>query len=296
MGGYCTERLKQNIVSHMRLFNNNEKRIIKQLVDDTASSQVYLPINAFNDIFFSRDVGFDTNGKMELVFPYNASGVPSHEELIPIYNEVLERVLLIDYLEKEGVVYIVPASTSVNSLTHVGNIVRLGRISMEIDPQIGNILLKCMNRPLYVSETLRQYVDCGFKSLEELALDESKKQTKYSFLALLLSILAIVISLFQTCNGGVELEGDSNDSINRTTNILLNYMQNNLEPKLEGTMNNTAEIKLKLADTIVVRCISKDKVRKYNKQVKPDECVKYLKVNVCQDTIVSKAVISNSLN
>lgn len=208
----------------MRLFNQSEKRIINQLVVDGTNSLMYLPINVFNDIFISRDIGFDSTSGMELVFPYNENGVPTPAELIPIYNEVLERALLIDYLEKEGLVYIVPASSSVNSLTHVGNVVRLNRVSMQINPSIGNILLKCMNRPLYVSETLKQYVESSFKSLEEQSLDESKKQTKYSYLALLLSILAIVVSLFQTCDGGSSDSITENDSISNSTTLMLNYM------------------------------------------------------------------------
>ena len=160
----------------MRLFSQKEKRIIRQLVVESSNSTIYLPINAFNDIFVSRDIGFDSTTEMDLVFPYNATGIPSHEELIAVYNDVLERALLIDYLEKDGLVYLVPASTSVNSLTTVGNVVRLNRISMQIDSSIGDILLKCMNRPLYVSETLKQYVESDFKSLEELSLDESKNK------------------------------------------------------------------------------------------------------------------------
>lgn len=241
----------------MRLFSQNEKRIIKQLVVESSNSTIYLPINAFNDIFVSRDIGFDSTTEMDLVFPYNATGIPSHEELIAVYNDVLERALLIDYLEKDGLVYLVPASTSVNSLTTIGNVVRLNRISMQIDSSIGDILLKCMNRPLYVSETLKQYVESDFKSLEELSLDESKKQTKYSYRALLLSILAIIISLFQTCGSRTESDEQNvtADTINSSANVLLNYMQNNLEPKIEGTMNNTAEIKLGMSDTLVVKCV-----------------------------------------
>lgn len=279
----------------MRLFNQNEKRIINQLVVDGTNSSMYLPINVFNDIFISRDIGFDSTSGMDLVFPYNANGAPTPDDMIPIYNEVLERALLIDYLEKEGLIYIVPASSSVNSLTHVGNIARLNRVSMQINPLIGNILLKCMNRPLYVSETLKQYVNCGFKSLEEQSLDESKKQTEYSYWALLLSILAIIISLFQTCDGGSRNNTTESDSISNSTTLLLNYMQNNIEPKLEGTMNNTADLKVRLADTIVVNCISDNKTTRPTRRVNADGCVKYIKVNTCQDTIVNKDILSSGV-
>lgn len=274
----------------MRLFNEREKRIIRQLVEGSSVTEMYLPINVFDDIFNGRNVGFFGEGTMELVFPYNAKGEPSIEDTIPIYNEILERVLLIDYLDKEGLVYIVPTSTSVNKLTRIGNVSKLNRITMLIDPTIGEILLRCMNRPLYVSETLIDYVRNGFKSLEEQAFDESKKQTRYSSIAIFLAMITIIISLFQSCCSTYYTRCDSNDTatLEIPINAMLNYMQNDLDLKLNTTMNNTVEINAKLRDSVIVKnpckCTPKNKYSK----VKKDECVNYMRVNTCQDTVINK--------
>ena len=71
---------------------------------------------------------------------------------------------------------------------------------MSIDNSIGEILLRCMNSPIYISETLKDYVRSGFMSLEEQALSETKKQTKNSCWAVVLAFLTIIISLIQTCS------------------------------------------------------------------------------------------------
>ena len=250
-------------------------------------------------IFFNgRNVGFYGNNPMELVFPNNANGVPQTEELLSIYNEILERALLIDYLEKEGLIYIVPTSTSVNELTKIGNVSLLNRISMQIDPIIGEILLKCMNRPMYVSETLKDYVQSGFKSLEEQALDETKKQSRYSFYAVVLAIMTIIISLFQNCGRHVNTNHIANDSTSVIVpiNAILNYMHTNLDAKVETTMKNTAEINAKLSDSIILKnpCNCNFTAKPKSKQI-VDGCVKYIRVNTCQDTVVGKNTIKHKL-
>ena len=126
----------------MRLFSEKEKQIILQLLDQSSRTNTYLPINVFDDIFNGLDVGFYGSGPMEFIFPYDANGIPSADRMISIYNEILERALLIDYLEKDGLIYIVPSSTSVNRLTEIGNVSRLDRVAMSIDNSIGEILLR----------------------------------------------------------------------------------------------------------------------------------------------------------
>lgn len=233
----------------MRLFNSKEKTIIQQLINGTANSLVYLPINVFNDIFQSRDVGFIGDSTMELVFPRIEND--SINKSLTIYNDILERVLLIDYLEKEGLIYIIPTSTSVYETKTFGNVFTLNRTVMKIDQSIGEILLKCINRPVYVSETLKDYVNNGFKSLEDLALEETKKQTKYSFYAVILAFVAIIISMLQMCK-----EGNSetkSEELSVPINGIFNYMQNNLNNKLDATINNAAEIKAKLCNSILIK-------------------------------------------
>lgn len=291
----------------MRLFNQNEKKIIQQLVDGSAKSLMYLPINVFNDILQGKDIGFiGGESSMELVFPYNEDGIPSIDELLSIYNEVLERALLINYLEKDGLIYIVPTSTSTYECTTIGNVCKHNRITMQIDQTIGEILLKCINRHLYVSETLKDYVNSGFKSLEELALEEAKKQTdfsriqteqafkqtKYGYRAVVLAFIALIISLFQICRGSYD-ETKSTEVI-VPINAILNYMQNNLDSKLDATINNTTEIKAKLCDSTTIKNPCNCKKTPVPKAKPKDNCVKYIRINTCTDTIVSKQQIEKN--
>lgn len=268
----------------MRLFNLKEKTIIQQLINGTVNSLAYLPINVFNDIFHSRDVGFIGESTMELVFPNIENG--SINEFLTIYNDILERALLIDYLEKEGLIYIIPTSTSDYKHKTIGNVIKLNRIAMKIDQSIGEILLKCINRPVYVSETLKDYVNNGFKSLEDLALEETKKQTKYSFYAVILAFVAIIISMLQMYKESYN--ETKSEELSVPINGILNYMQNNLNNKLDATINNTTEIKAKLCDSIVIKNPCNCKKQPIYKPKKKDSCIKYIQINTCQDTIISK--------
>ncbi len=227
----------------MRLFSQKEQLIINQLVIESSNTWMYLPVNLFNDIFSSKNVGFDGNN-MELVFPYDANGTPPEKEIFPIYNEILERSLLIDYLEKQGLIFLVPPSSTVNDPKTIGNVIRLDRISMKIDESIGIILLRSLTHTIHVSETLKDYVRCGFKSLEEQALIETKtqtklsqKQTKNSFITIILALIAIIISTFQTCNNNSYISSKANDStsISLPTNAMLNNGQNELDSSVNTT-------------------------------------------------------------
>lgn len=297
----------------MRLFSWNEKKIIEQLVVGATNTLEYLPINVFDDIFDRMDVGF--SGKsMDLIFPYNAN--LSCKDLLPIYNEVLERALLIGYLENEGLVYFVPMRISVNELTDLGNVNKTNnRVTMRIDERIGKILLKCMNDPMYVSETLRDYVNNGFKSLEEQMFEEAKEQTelaciqskealeqtKHSRWTVGIALITLMISIFQNCSrNNNETNFDSNSTeVVVPLNAMLNYMQNNLDGKLDATMNNTAEIKAKLCDSIVIKnpCdCKKPSTPKVKSKVKPmDNCLKYIRIDTCQDTVISKQQVGKLL-
>ena len=76
-------------------------------------------------------------------------------------------------------------------------------------------------------------------------------------------------------------------------------MLNNIEGKLDATMNNTAEIHAKLCDTINVRIKGENNIivnpgiknsqTRQKVQPKSDPCVKKVKINTCKDTIVSKS-------
>ena len=69
-------------------------------------------------------------------------------------------------------------------------------------------------------------------------------------------------------------------------------MKNNIEGKLDATMNNTADIRLMLQDTISIKVTSCPcKGSRKGPRIPPrsvDNCIKTIHINICEDTVVSK--------
>lgn len=68
-----------------------------------------------------------------------------------------------------------------------------------------------------------------------------------------------------------------------------------LDGKLEGIMNNTIEIQMIMGDSIIIsnpcNCRRQNTSNSNNMNI----CVKYVRVNVCQDTVVAKSTINDSI-
>lgn len=184
----------------MRKFSEKEKSTIQLIIEGAANSEAYLPINAYNDIFYREHVEINIQ-EMQLVFyvPKNALLYDNHKKMLDVYYEILEISLLLDYLQKEGLLYQI-SMPAVNHLNEVGGFCKSGLcgITMGIDPHIGQILLSCMNNPIFVSQTLKDLVINNFISLEEQALLEAAKQTHISRRTMILSVIALVVSIIST--------------------------------------------------------------------------------------------------
>ncbi len=307
MERYHQSEQKSNVFI-MRRFSYEENQVISMLITHTAGTQPFLPINLFNDIFQTGTVGFDCKQSL-LFFQMQYGQAPNIEYMMDVYNKLLEKTMLLEYLQSEGLVYIVHMATTTNSLYTTGTIGKPSQtVQYPVDKSISQALFQYMNEPIYVGETLKAYVETGFKSLEDLSLQEaqkqtseSRKQTFLSFLAVAISLVALMLSLMQ--NGQNDFQGDryciENDNDSRTLNIPVGVMLNNIEGKLDATMNNTAEIHAKLCDTINVRIKGENKIivnpgiknsqTRQKVQPKSDPCVKKVKINTCKDTIVSKS-------
>ena len=179
----------------MRLFSEKEKQIINILLTGVENSDTYLPINAYNDIFYGKNVEF-VPSKMQLVFYIPSGNTIDHHRILNIYYEILEISLLLDYLKKEGLLYQISMPSS-NPLSTIGgfNSNGLQGVTMAIDPNIGQILLDSISNPIYVSQTLKDLADNNFLSLEGRALKEAKIQTRLSLLAVVLSILSVILNI-----------------------------------------------------------------------------------------------------
>lgn len=314
----------------MRTFTAKENSFIGQMVDSVSVENTYLSINMFNDIFQTGKVAFDSQAAC-LSFLCENGQVPEHGYMLGVYNEILERVMLLQYLEKEGLVYLVPMPSSMGALHQIGGMQKYSkRVQFSVNPSISSYLNRLMNEPLYVGETLKAYVTNGFKTLDEMALDEARKQTKISLWSMIVAIIALIATiLLSRCdNGGFSDShvsgGDAASSVDSSKTSLtvplmgiMGVMKNSIEPKLEATMNNTADIKAKLSGTLnmnvqknssnvsnsVHNNISNSQHNNivnnnnYRYPVKTpskhpgktgQSCVKMVKVNTCKDTVVAK--------
>lgn len=325
----------------MRTFTAKENRFIGEMIESASVANAYISINMFNDIFQTGKVAFDSQAAC-LSFLCENGEIPSHDYMLGVYNKILERVMLLQYLEKEGLVYLVPMPSSMGALHQLGGIQKYSqRVQFPVNPSISSYLNRLMNEPLYVGETLKAYVANGFRTLDKMALDEAMKHTKIARWSMVVAIVALFISILLsrcdnvTSSGNVSTSGDkhSGDSYNidsSKTNLtiplvgIMGIMKNSIEPKLEATMNNTAEIKAKLCDTLNVK-MQKNSNRisnsvhnnisnsQYNNVVNNNHyrhpvkhlikvptkatksCMKMVRVNTCKDTVVAKDRVNTRL-
>lgn len=152
----------------MRRFSNEEKQIISQLVEHTKGVQPFLPINLFNDIFQIGTIGFDCQQSL-LYFSVQNGQIPNVDYMTLVYNMLLEKVMLLEYLQNEGLVYLVHMATTTNTLYTTGTISTTQQpVQYPVDQSISQALFHYMNDPIYVGETLKALVESGFKSFEDL--------------------------------------------------------------------------------------------------------------------------------
>ena len=283
----------------MRKFSEREQKVIRDLVQGASMSFTYLAINAYGDIFQREGVEF-VKPKNELIFYSSQGNIPSSDKVFAVTGEIHEVSYLIDYLEKEGLIrhFSVGTGTPEDKYPINLNVTGLVPLSVKIDPDVARILYNNLNFPIYVTQTLVSLVQDNFRTLEEQTFDEAQLQTKeaqkqscLSFIAVILALSTLLFSLlqgFKGCtNSGVHNK-DSSSEITLPITGILNYFKNNIEGKLDATMNNTADIRLMLQDTISVKVTS---CPCKGKRIPPrpvDNCIKTIRINTCEDTVVSK--------
>ncbi len=283
----------------MRKFSEREREIIRRLVDGASGSFVYLPINAYGDIFYRERVEFVYKPTPELRYYSLQGSVRNADDIFKVSSEIYEISYLIDYLEKEGMLrhFSIGTGTLKNDISGFSKAGLTG-VTVALDPAVGKMLYNNLNYPIYVTPTLESLVKDNFKTLEEQMLDEAevqtklaKKQTLLSLLAVILAMLTLLLALIQGCKG-CNGHNDTSMGINGEIIVpltgMINYIKNNIEGKLEATMNNTADIRMELQDTLTVN-VAKCPCKKYPKRIMPtDSCKRTVRINICEDTVVSK--------
>lgn len=283
----------------MRKFSEREQKVIRDLVQGASTSFTYLAICAYGDIFQRESVEFVNSS--EALFFYSPQGnIPSHEKVFQVTSEIYEVSYLIDYLEQEGLIrhFSVGTGKLEDKYPFNFNSNGLSPLSVSIDPVVARILYKNVNYPIYVTQTLISLLQDGFKTLEEQTFDEAKEQTKeakkqrrLSFIAILLAMLTLLFSAlqgFKGCTSSSVLDENSSSEITLPITGILNYLKSNIEGKLDATMNNTADIRMMLQDTISIK-VTSCPCRGKRPPLRPvDNCIKTIRLNTCEDTVVSK--------
>lgn len=178
----------------MRKFSNSEQAVIRRLVSHAKTSLSYVLINVYNDVFFQRKVEYK-NG--QLVFYREIDTIHDVDDFLSIEKEIIDTSFLIAYLKENRYIYLIDDNSIGDGLKEVGGFIKEGLtpISKDLDKRVCAILDEAMNHRVFVSTDLIQLVDDNFKTLEEQALEESRKQTEYSRKSFVVAMIALAISV-----------------------------------------------------------------------------------------------------
>lgn len=190
----------------MRKFSELEKSYIKHLVKKSDYRSNF-PINILDALFVNRKVVFDARKEDSpyLIFYRKENeeyALP--DEIKELYNAFMELALLIRYLKDEGLIeqidckekrLVYPPVYEKDDAT-LKNYSKEGlhSIAVEMDKIAADFLLGCVNKSVFVGQTLKELVDNDFKSIEERNLDEAKKQTKKAHITMLISAGSMLIA------------------------------------------------------------------------------------------------------
>ena len=142
----------------MRSYNEIEKRTIRLLVEQGYGSSSYLAINAFNDIFYRNNVGFeqDKKGNYSLVFYYSDTSSADSHAMMEVEQELVTMALLIESLIEQKYITLISNNPS-NQITSIDGFDKTGLqgIQMSMDRHIGDLIVLYANNGAFISESLK---------------------------------------------------------------------------------------------------------------------------------------------
>ena len=190
----------------MRKFSELEKSYIKHLVKKS-DYQSNFPINILDGLFVNRKVVFDAHKEDEpcLIFYRKENeefSLPS--EIKELNNAFMELASLIRYLKDQGLILQIdynekrlvypPVDDKDDDTLEKYKREGLHSIARKMDKIAADFLLECVNKSVFVGQTLKDLVDNDFKSIEERNLDEAIKQTKSAHITMLISTVSMMIA------------------------------------------------------------------------------------------------------
>ena len=165
----------------MRHFSEREKEYICKLYERTRNLRdSYLAINLLYDYLYKNGVSY-TVGSNNLVFDRKVDNVDS-SEMIAIENTVLELTMLLDYLEKNGLIMYVKDHPEEKGAV-MGKVIKNG-ISKPTAPIVTEQLTKASSYRIVVGETLRDLVINNFKTYEDQTLELARHQSELALTSL----------------------------------------------------------------------------------------------------------------
>ena len=227
--------------------------------------QSNFPINILDGLFVNRKVVFDAHKEDEpyLIFYRKENeefSLPA--EIKELNNAFMELALLIRYLKDQGLIQqieykkkrlIYPPVDEKDDDT-LENYKREGlhSIAEKMDKIAADFLLECVNKSVFVGQTLKDLVDNDFKSIEERSLDEAKKQTKYARTAVYVAIFAMILSVvLSKCS--VTLDEKQNlfkQPINVKDSVLIKNQSDFVIPNIKEINEIVHEIRLNQKTTV----------------------------------------------
>ena len=177
----------------MRKFSPKEQVIIRNLVNQAGSSLSYVLANAYNDIFYRHKVEYN-NGF--LIFYSEDISKITADDILAVEKEIIDTSFLLDFLKENRYIHIID-DDSQDQLDSIGGFFKDGleSISKKLDAKTSEIIVEALNHRVFISEDLVQLVNNDFKTIEEMALDEAREQTKYSRKSVRYAFIAIILSI-----------------------------------------------------------------------------------------------------
>ena len=170
----------------MKQFDAQEQQWIWQIYQIGESDNAVLT-NVFYDVLFDKGVAINLDSGDLL---YDMEKYQNVNDIVAIQKNIIKRALLLKYLEEHHYIYIINDSPDLPPI--VGDRFNTS-ISQKLPTEIADILRRITYR-IYVDSSLRAFINQSFKTTDEIAIDEAKKQTKHARK----TFVATVISLFLT--------------------------------------------------------------------------------------------------
>lgn len=192
----------------MRKFNDKEKEIIKSIYNNyNKSTSGYVLFNVFYNELYSLGA-FYCNGNFVV-------DQAKQNEIRSIEIRIMDVYSLLSFLERNGYILLEDSSLP-TSACNIPNFIEKS-IKCSLSKECGEFIEKTRSRKLFITTKFIELVSNDFKTYEEIQLEEARKQTEsasaslaeareqtekantqtyLSIIAVVLSVIAIIVSFF----------------------------------------------------------------------------------------------------